>query len=89
MASGAAGAPEPAPVLASAHEPVTAKAPVVNPVREFLVKIGAGDTWAILEAEDVVDMETLADMSKEDFRSMGLKLGKISKIQRGLQSGGE
>jgi hypothetical protein len=43
----------------------------------------------VLKAEDIVDMETLSDMSLADFRAMrpSLTLGKISKIRRGLQSG--
>jgi hypothetical protein len=60
---------------------------VLNPVEAFLHSVGAEDTWGVLKAEDIVDMETLSDMSLADFRAMSLTLGKISKIRRGLQSG--
>lgn len=51
-------------------------------VKTLLAGIGLSDVWTLLLEEDVTDIATLADMTKADFKEMGITLGKASKIMR-------
>ena len=54
-------------------------------VEHLLATVGLVDLWPVLRGEDVTDIETLADMTREDFKSMGISVGKASKIMRAVK----
>ena len=81
----APAAPAPAPAPAPASAPGEAPPPAsedLNMVKTLLAGIGLSDVWTLLLAEDVLDIATLVDMSKADFREMGITFGKASMILR-------
>ena len=55
-------------------------------VEQILADIGLSVVWPMLLAEDINDIETLADMTKADFKEMGITLGKASKIMRAVKN---
>lgn len=51
-------------------------------VEQLLDSIGLAKLWPTLHAEDVTDLATLADLTRDDFKGMGITVGKASKIMR-------
>merc|ERR1719272_163613 len=54
-------------------------------VEQLLANVALVDLWPVLRGEDVTDIETLADLTREDFKSMGISVGKASKIMRAVK----
>ena len=55
-------------------------------VKEMLAELDMSEVWSVLQGEDILDFATLADMTRDDFRQMGISLGKTSKIMRAVET---
>jgi hypothetical protein len=53
-------------------------------VEHMLVGLGLAELWPLLQEEDILDIATLADMTRDDFKGMGITVGKASKIMRAV-----